>query len=342
MPLTRDHVSADSGAVGALNLAALWSNDPVAALRSATVDSMRMLTPMPDEAQRLIDTAVTKVGLQRLRVVADVMAAGLIFDVPDWLGTMELYWESQSRAGGAKRTMSPGTRGERQNIDRLGQRLPVFATVDDFSFNIRLLKAWQRYGTPLDTTMISESTRNCHEAIEDQAINGASEVSIGGYTVPGLLNAPHAATFTYVSNESWTNANHDGQDILTDVKAGVTALVANNRYGPYHLWIPTDYGIKLSDDFKANGDKSILARLKELEFEGPLTISVADKLPADRTVLVQMTDDVLDVVRGQEPVAISWSDGPKWEFSWAVLSCMILRVKSDYDENSGIAIGYPT
>jgi uncharacterized linocin/CFP29 family protein len=343
MAIERIHVGSESGGVGALHSAALFSDDPVGYLRSLTVDTFRALTPMPDEAQRLIDTAVTRVGLQRLRVVQDVMARGLVFNVPDWLGVMELYWESQSRAGGAKRTMSPGTRGERQNIDRLGQRLPVYCTVDDFSFNIRLLKAWQRYGTPLDTTMISEATRNFNEAVEDQALNGAPEINIGGYTVPGLLTAPNAATFNFVDNQSWTHSGHDGNDILRDIQAGITALHANNRYGPYHVWYPTTYGIKLTDDFKTNGDKSIMTRLKELDLgEGELTMSVADKMPADTIVIAQMTEDVLDVVVGQEPTAISWSDGPKWEFSWAVLGCIILRVKDDYDGNSGIAIGTPS
>jgi hypothetical protein len=55
---------------------------------------------------------------------------------------------------------------------------------------------------------------------------------------------------------------------------------------------------------------------------------------------MQMTDDVMDVIVGQETIPLSWESGNGMERYWMLLAFMIPRVKSDYDGNCGIVVGF--
>lgn len=328
---------------GLTNVPASMGGLVQAILRSGgDLAEMRNLAPLPKDAQELIDQAVVDVGLDRLTVARRVIDKGLTFPMPGWLGIMELYWEKAAKIGDALRTMTPGSRAERQMPDRDPARIPIYATLDDFSFHVRVLLASQNSGAPLDVSMVQQATRRVNESVEDAFIFGA-DLTVNGISAPGLLNAPNAGSQNFIDNESWTDVNHSGEDILADVLNMITVAQSNKKYGPYDLFVPTEYGIKLSEDFKANSDKTIRQRLMEIDEIDAIT--VADLLPGDATtpnvVLVQMTSDVIDAVMGQEPTTINWTDGSGWMQFFVVMACMIPRVKDDYDGQSGIVIGQP-
>lgn len=303
-----------------------------------TLDDLRVLSPLPKDAQELIDSTVVRVGLDRLTVAADIMASGLTYPLPNWLSVMELVWEEEAEIGGAIRTMTPGARQERQMPDRNVLRIPIYATMEYFSFNIRTLRASERAGSPLDTSMVAQATRRVNESIEDATLNGG--VTIDGNPSPGLINAPNVNSYIYESNTPWDDPSKTGEDILIDVLAMIGLAEDARRFGPYGLYIPTTYGNKLNDDFKANSDKTIRQRL--LEIDSLENIEVADQLPADRTLLVSKTDETVDMIEGQQPTVVSWADGPGWNFMFAVMACMVPRVRDDYDGKSGVVSGFPT
>lgn len=315
-----------------------------ALLRCNSIDELRSLAPLPKDAQELIDRAVVSVGLERLTIAADVMAAGLTFPLADPLSVMEVYWESESKAGHAQRTMLPDARGERQIIDRSGQRIPIYATMDDFSFNIRTLRAASRAGAPLDTSHVAQATRRVNESIEDAIINGAA-LAAAGNDVPGLMNETNVNTVTYTgSNKAWDHASKTGEEIVIDVLAMIAANQADGYYGPYNLYVPTDYGTALMKNWSDGTTTfpiTIMERLEQITVGGrALRIAVADRLADDYTILVQMTSDVVDMIVGQEPTTVSWEDGPGWNRYFAVMAFMVPRIKSDYDGGSGVCVGY--
>jgi hypothetical protein len=308
-------------------------------LTCESIEELRTLAPLPKDAQEMIDRAVVQVGLERLTIAADVMGSGLTFPLSDPLSVMELYWEEESKAGHAQRTMLPDARGERQIADRSGNRIPIYVTLDDFSFNIRTLRAASRAGAPLDTSHVGQATRRVNESIEDAMINGAG-IAVAGNSVPGLMNEGNVNTQAYVDTEAWTHANHSGEDILTDVLNMIDACQSAYHYGPYNLYIPTAYGMEIEKDFKSATSGTTRERLESIQVGGRgLRVAVADRLATDRTILVQMTNDVVDMVVGQEPTVVSWEDGPGWNRYFAVMAFIVPRVKSDYDGNSGICVG---
>jgi len=257
------------------------------------------------------------------------------------LSVLEVYWESISETGGAKRAMNPDARVEEQLQDRAPYRIPFFITMDGFRLGSRILRASQRVGQPIDTSMVEQCTRRVNEGIEDQGINGAANFAIAGNAAPGILNAPNVNNVAYASGEAWTAAGHTGEVILADVTSMIAAAQADKRYGPYNLYVNTSYHLKLSTtDFKANSDKTILQRLEEIQAGGRnLRVRVADMMGSNRTALVQMTSDVIDLVHGQEPIAVPWTSTSGFTFHWLVMALSVVRVKTDYDTRSGIVAG---
>ncbi len=297
-----------------------------------TVASLRALSPLSDKAQVLIDKAVVNVGLQRLVIAADLMAAGLTFPLTDPLSVTELEWEAISKSGGAQRQMSPSARGENQITDRVIHRLPIYLTTDDFFIGVRTLKMSQRVGIPIDTTLVEQATRRVNESIEDAVINGSGVVA-GGYSAPGLLNAPNAATISLTA--PWATAT--GAQIFTDTEAAITKLQQNKKFGPYNMYVGTVIGNALDADFKSFGTLSIKQRL--LQIDVLKSIKIADQMPATQILVIQMTNDVVEIVNGQPPTVIPWTSLDGFTLFWLVMAIVIPRVRSDYDGNSGVCIG---
>jgi uncharacterized linocin/CFP29 family protein len=307
-----------------------------------TIAEMRAATPLTEDAQRIIDSTVVKVGMQRLTVTADLMAAGLTYNLPNPLSVLEVQWETVSDTGGAQRTMTPSARGQNQLPNRLPRRLPVYLTTDDFFMGIRTLRASERVGMPLDTTLIESATRRVNEAIEDSVLNGATleggvALQVNGNAVPGLLNAPNANTVTL--SAPWISAT--GDQILTDTLAMINQLQADKKYGPYAMYVGTAVGNALNKDFKAAIGGSVLSRLQQVSngTGGLLTIKVADMMPANQVLMFQMTSDVIDLIVGQAPTVVPWTSPDGFTLYWMVMGIVIPRVRSDYNNASGIVIG---
>lgn len=305
-----------------------------------SIPALRALSPLSERAQIMVDKAVVEVGLDRLTVAADVMAAGLTYPLTDPLSVTQLEWEVTQMTGGAQRTMTPSARGEFQMPDRTYARLPIYLTTDDFSLSIRTLKMSQRVGQPLDTSLIKQATRRVNEALEDAIINGATALDgqplvVGGYSAPGILNAPNAAQYPLA--KAW-DGTASGSEIFKDVQAMIALAQANKKYGPYNLYVNTAYGNALAADYAdVKGDNTIRERL--LKTEGLKAIKSADMMPLKKVALVQMTSDVIDIVSGQPPTVIPWTSLDGFTLFWLVMAIQVPRVRSDYDAKSGIVIG---
>jgi hypothetical protein len=301
----------------------------------------RALAPLPEDAQKLIDQTVVGVGQQRLTFAADIMTAGLTYPISDPLSVTQLEWYNVNKVGAAQRTMSPSARGENKQRAMLPSRLPVYLTTDTFELDIRTLRMSERVGMPLDTALIEYCTRSVNEAIEDAAINGATtldgeDLTVAGYSAPGLLNAPHAETQSLTA-AAWTTAPV-GSTVFNEVQAMKAKLVANKKYGPYRLYVGNVIGDALDSDYSsAKGDNTIKDRL--LKIEGLEAVRVADMMPAGKAVLVQMTREVIDMVVGQTPTVIPWTSLDGFTVHNLVMAIMIPRVRSNYENESGICIG---
>lgn len=311
----------------------------------------RALGPMQDKAQVLIDRAVVEVGLQRLVITADLMAAGLTYNLTDPLSVTQLEWNSVSKIGAAQRTMTPSARGETQLPIVTPNRLPIYLTTDKFEIDIRTLKASQRVGTPLDTAVIKQKVRSVNEAIEDATINGATTLdgqalTVGGYTAPGLLNAPNANTQSLTA-AAWTTTPV-AATIFSETMAMIAKLQADKKFGPYRMYVGTQIANVLDGDYTTSTSAVTSIRQRLLQIDGLQAIRTADLLTngdgatpsiGNKVILMQMTSDVADVVVGQEPTVIPWTSLDGFTIHNLVMAILIPRVRSDSEGNSGVCIG---
>jgi hypothetical protein len=312
----------------------------------------RTLAPLMDKAQVSIDKAVVEVGLQRLTLVADMMAAGMTYTLSDPLSIAQLEWSTQSKIGAAQRTMSPAARGESKLPIITPNRLPIYLTTDQFEIDIRTLKTSQRVGTPLDTAIVKQCVRAVNEAVEDAMINGATtldgqNLQDAGYTAPGLLNAPNVNTKANLTAAAWTTTPV-GSTVFNEVMAMINILQADKKFGPYRLYVGTQIGNTMDTDYNSGTSNPITIRQRLLQIESLQAVRVADLLTSgngatpsigNKVVLMQMTSDVADVVVGQAPTVIPWTSLDGFMIHNLVMAIMVPRVRSDADGNSGICVG---
>jgi hypothetical protein len=114
----------------------------------------------------------------------------------------------------------------------------------------------------------------------------------------------------------------------------VGKAVADNMYGPYGLLVPQDVYTRLSSDYKANSDSTILQRILEIpniSFVQPTT-----NLTAPNVILFQLTKDVIDVIDGFAPMLVQWPSHGGMVFNFKVIAIQLPRVRNDVENQSGI------
>lgn len=316
-------------------------NSPIAVRSNADL-SYYATSVLPEDAQRLVEDVVIKVDAERLVLVQDLIEDNLILDLgEDWWGIMEVGYDREHESGEeAHHAMVPGVQG--QNFRNVFDRkvTPVHCTFKPFFLNIRELRASERFGRPLDTNHIATAFKKVNEKIEKQGWKGAG-FSVAGNTAEGVLDVTDTVEFS--SGEGWDDTGHSGEDIYDDIKRMLQKMEDKDKPGPYNLYLPWSYMLKLGDDWKANSDKSIITRLTELPLGGrPLRFRVADQITAHHVALVQMSTNTIQLIYGQAPTPYSWTAGNPWMFNNVAMACQVVQVRYDSNGGTGIVIGHKT
>ncbi len=279
------------------------------------------------------DTKLIPIFQQRLNGVGDLLNRGLRHDVRNGMGTTVVQWETVDDTRAADLSMDGLTRAQSDAVNYVLQSVPLPITHRDFYINLRALEASRKLGESIDTTNAELAARKVSEKLETTLFLGASAYTFGGGTIRGYLDFPNRNTIDLTT--TWTNSGVTGTNILNDVLAMINALHTDRMFGPYILYVPTLYWIKLLEDFKTNSDKSIIMRLREIPFLEE--IKVADFLTNANVLLVQMTSDVVDMVVGQQPSTVQWETQGGMLVNFKVMAIMVPRMKADQDGRSGIA-----
>ena len=100
------------------------------------------------------------------------------------------------------------------------------------------------------------------------------------------------------------------------------------------IYVPTAYETVLDNDYGSNYPKSIRARI--LEVDGIKGIKVVDTLTANNVIMVQMTTDVVRLVRGMGIQNVEWQTEGKMITKYKVMTIQVPQIRSDQDGNSGL------
>lgn len=287
------------------------------------------------------DDVVLQVAQERLVAVGDVMARGLVLDVPNALGTTVLEYEHRTHAGEATLSMDAITRGRSDKSEFTLNYLPLPIIHDDFSIGIRALTASRKRGTALDTLRAADATRNVAEYVENMFFNGpggtatAATFPYGGGTIYGCRNFGSRNQYTTMAD--WGSSGITGAEILKDLLNMKQLMIDDHHFGPYGVYIPTAYETVLDDEFKSNSDKPIRQRM--LEIGGIEFIKVADKLPDDNVIMIELKNDTVRMVNGFTPMMLEWSAMGGMQFEYKVMAIMVPQFRADADGNCGIVHG---
>lgn len=276
------------------------------------------------------DKALVNVARSRLVGVADLFAAGLTYNLTNPLGKTRLEWEKISDMDPAEVTMSGISQSDNDRVVYELDHLPIPIIHKDFNINLRALEASRTTGEALDTTQLEVSGRKVAEQIETMLFNGATVLGSNN-PIYGYTTAPARNTGNLTAN--WATAT--GEQMVGDTLSMIDALVQDNMYGPYSMYVPADAFIHMGDDFKAASDKTIMSRLREIP--GISSIKMSKDLASGEVLLIQMQKDTVDMVNGLQPTLVEWESHGGFILHFKVLAIMVPRVRNDYLEQSGIA-----
>lgn len=279
-----------------------------------------------------IDRAVLMAYQQRLVGVADLMSRGLVYNIGNGLGKTVLGYQDASDIEDAQMSMDGVTRGKKDRPEFDISYLPLPVTHADFSFSAREIEASRSGNMPLDTTMAELAARKVAEKIETTLFAGASTYTFGGGTIYGYLDEPNRNTVAITVN--WDDS---GNDPLEDVLNMKQALIDDRCYGPYILYIPTNWETSIDYDLKAASDVSIRERI--LKISGLQDVKVADKLTSDYPVMVQMTSDVIRMVNGMNVTTIQWETDGGMMVHFKVMAIQVPQTRHDQTGRCGIVVG---
>lgn len=248
-----------------------------------------------------IDTRVNEVMRERLTIVDDLRGRGLV--TPVGLGTTLRVTERLEDFGGADVSYDGDTAPTRDKPSFLRDTIPVPVISKDFQISWRQLEASRTRGEPLDTTAAALAARKVRDRLQDLFVNGFGHGPAGG-SIPGLVNAANRQTVSL-----GTDWDLSGADIVADVLRMLEAAYAVNLFGPFFIYVPKNYWAVLQEDYStAKGDRTFIQRI--LAFEDVEQVRPLDTLADDNVIMVQMTEDVLDLSEAQAITTVQWDKNP--------------------------------
>lgn len=304
------------------------------AANGLNVNALRTNSLLRKDEWVAIDDAVVQVARGRLQGVDDLRSAGLTRDLGG-LGVLIDEYEKVGDMTDAEQSMAGVTEGEEDIPDFALAGVPIPITHKDFRVNVRHLEASRTRGSAIDVTAAQTASRKVAEKLEDTLFNGGDvQITQSGtaYTIAGYTTFTDRLTGSLTGN-GWDDSGT--RDILADAIAIVSALEANNYYGPFVFYVPQTYMSELRDDYKAESDKTILERI--LAIDAISAVRVTSKLTGDVVIAVQMTSDVVDLSIGQDVTTVEWETRGGLQMRFKVMAAMAPRLKSDSNGATGIA-----
>ncbi len=285
-------------------------------------------TLRPDEWKAL-DEAILPIAESRLSGITDLIGKGLVYNVGNAMGTTVLESHTVSDAMEAELSMDGVTRGQGDRPVYGTTFLPLPIIHVDYEINERVLSSSRMLGNPLDTTSAERAARKVAEKLEAMLF-ASQQYTFGGGTIYSYLNFPHRNLASLT--KAWDTAT--GAEIVADVLALKQDSIDNHFYGPWKLYVPVGYETVLDGDYDSTRGNTIRERI--LAIAGIESVSVNDTLPANNVLLVQMTSDVVRLVRGMGIQNIQWKTEGIFVNKYKVITIQVPQIRADHNNKTGI------
>ena len=282
---------------------------------------------------KAMDDAIVKEAQLRLVGVKDLITNGNVLNLANGLGKTILESENVSDMRPAQVSMDGITTGQNEAVNYEVVGIPLPFIHKDYQIPIRKLNASRERGESLDTTQATLATRQVAETLESMLFTGYSSLAFGGYTIYGYTDWPSKQSVAI--GTSWLTAT--GAQMLANVLAAKQKLIDHHMYGPYMIYVPTNFETFLDADYStAKGENSCRDRL--LKVSGIKGLSVADKLTASKVVVVQMTSDVVRLINGLGVTNVEWESKGGMVFNFKVMTIQVPELRTDQSGHSGVVV----
>lgn len=306
--------------------------------KPVAVPTMNTTATLRKDDWKILDEAVIKSAKPRLRAVADLRGAGLVYNIPNGMSKTILESEGVSDISEAEVSMDGlrESQADRPVFSLVGLPLPIIHK--DFHFSARQVMASRNGGSPLDTTTAELAGRRVAEEAEKLLLGlstKANEYPYGGYKIQGYTDFDDRLTksLTDPTDSSWTPATFVNE--VLEMK-----LQSQNayHYGPWMLYTAPNWDIYLDDDYSsAKGDNTLRERVRKIE--GIQDVRTLDYLTDYIAILVQMTSDTVREVIGMDINTVQWETKGGLQLNFKVMAIMVPQLRSDYNGNCGIVHG---
>jgi uncharacterized linocin/CFP29 family protein len=266
---------------------------------------------------------------------------GLTFNLGNAMGTTVLEWHDVNGEMEAVVSMDAITRGKNEKLTFQHNYLPIPIVHADYEINARSLATSRNMGNPLDTAMAERAARSVAQKLEnmlftDTTYSFGEKDSRNRNTIYSYINFPDRNSATL--SAAWTESGKTPAQILADVVAMKDSLVADFKFGPYMLYIPTLWDTVLDEDYSISGASSITTRERVMKINNLIGIKVIDTLPADHAVMVQMTSDCVRLINGMGMQNVEWEQEGKMITKYKVMTIQVPQLRSDANGKSGICL----
>ncbi len=277
------------------------------------------------------DEVLQMVNRERLTGIGDLVSMGLTYNLANPMGTSVLQYEEITDGMETTISMDGIQRSKNDRPEYTTKYLPIPIISGDFEVSERELSASRNMGNPLDTTKIEQLTRRIHERLDNMLFTNTTYAK-GGGVIYSYVNHPDRNQQTLTL--AWDNTSKTPAQILADVKAMKQKLVNDKFFGPYVLYIPSAWEIVLDGDYvnsvagtQTNGTSDTI-RERIMKLANIKGIKIADNLPADNAVMVNMTKDVVRLVNGFAPQTVQWKAEGGMVTNFKVMTIQVPQIRS--------------
>jgi uncharacterized linocin/CFP29 family protein len=177
----------------------------------------------------------------------------------------------------------------------------------------------------------AEAARRVALKLEDILFNG-HPIKSDGYSIYGYTTFPSRIR-TNIAN-AWDGGS---ADMVSDVIHMIEAAQAQSFYGPFMLYVPTNYWPSLMEDYDTYKDGTWMDRLMMIpQLE---EIKVTSALGSKEVVMVQMSSNVVDLAIGQDITNVPWDEQGGLIQHMKVMGAMVPRLKTTEDEDGNTVCG---
>ncbi len=206
-------------------------------------------------------------------------------------------------------------------------RGPLPITYSCCNLNIRALANNRSLGVAIDIIMVEMAIKKIYKSL-DKILFTDNTYKYAGRDIYSYINHPNRNTeANFEGGMNWLAPDKTEHGIIQDVLGMKEAMIGNHFYGPFVMYIPPAYATVLDRYYKKirNTIRKYIIDRKEIS-----NIRIADLLPADNVLLVNMSKDT---VRLLEVVPLT---NIQWLTKYIVFTIQVPQIHSNANDPIGI------